>query len=225
MWRYSQGAKLNRSTLTISRPAQNDGKRRKVSELLQGLTVGLPEDLLTFGDLRHAFGERAFGLLLLVFALPNCIPVLNSGFSLVTGLPVVFFALQLAIGQDEPYLPKWLRDRTFTRGHLAHFVVKAGPYLRWLESLIKPRLSAMVYGLGERLLGIVTLVLAVALTLPIPFGNLLPAIALAMLSLALIERDGLLVLVGYAVSVIAGAWILLLYLGAEELVTTIFHLG
>lgn len=226
-WPLSPLAQVrNRLPETDPSPSQDGEVRAKVSQLLHGLTVGQPHERITLGDLRHEFGERAFGLLLLVFTLPNCIPIPGiPGVSLVTGLPVVFFALQLAIGQEEPYLPAWIRDRSFTRGHLSHFVVKAGPHLRWLERLIKPRLAPIVSGPGERLLGVVTLLLAIALSLPIPLGNLLPAIAMAILSLALIERDGLLVLAGYALSAVAGVWLLLLFTGAEALIGAIFHFG
>jgi hypothetical protein len=199
-------------------------EKAKVSQILHGLTVGQPDERLTVADLQREFGDRAFGLLLLLFALPNCIPIPGiPGLSTITGLPVVFFALQLALGREYPYLPAWLRGQSFTRGQLAHLIVKAGPKLRWVEAMIRPRIAMAVNGAGERLLGIIVLVLAITLSLPIPLGNLLPAIALALLSLALVERDGLLVLVGYAASAIAGGWLLVLYLGAEELVRQIFH--
>ena len=42
----------------------------------------------------------------------------------------------------------------------------------------------------ERVIGAFYLVLAVILTLPIPLGNVLPALAISIIALGMIERDG-----------------------------------
>ena len=56
---------------------------------------------------------------------------------------------------------------------------------------------------GERLIGVGLLVLTVVLTLPIPFGNWLPAFAICIIGLAMVEKDGLAVLIGGAVGVVS----------------------
>jgi hypothetical protein len=53
---------------------------------------------------------------------------------------------------------------------------------------------------AERLLGLFFLALAIVIVLPIPFGNMLPAVAVFIISLGLIEADGLLVILGAIVA-------------------------
>ncbi len=63
----------------------------------------------------------------------------------------------------------------------------------------------MVVGPGERIIGVVALIHAVTLALPIPMGNLPQGIALILLALALIELDGLMAILGYLASIAAVA--------------------
>jgi hypothetical protein len=60
-------------------------------------------------------------------------------------------------------------------------------------------LTGLLSWTGERFIGVALLVLAIALTLPIPFGNWLPAFAIAIVGLALVEKDGVGALVGLGV--------------------------
>lgn len=75
----------------------------------------------------------------------------------------------------------------------------------------------LVTGLPERLLGLVALALALLLSLPVPMGNLLPGIALAVLSLSIVERDGLVALIGYVLAALAVAWVGLLLWGGKAM--------
>jgi hypothetical protein len=68
---------------------------------------------------------------------------------------------------------------------------------------LRPRLTPILSWTGERLIGFALLVLTVVLTLPIPFGNWLPAFAIAILGLAIAEKDGVAVLVGLVVGVVS----------------------
>ena len=52
----------------------------------------------------------------------------------------------------------------------------------------------------EYLVGLVCLLLAVVLVLPVPLGNMLPALAISLLALGIMERDGLWILAGLATS-------------------------
>ncbi len=49
----------------------------------------------------------------------------------------------------------------------------------------------MVSHSAEKLLGALALILAVVVTLPIPLGNMLPAFAICLIALGVLERDGL----------------------------------
>jgi hypothetical protein len=78
----------------------------------------------------------------------------------------------------------------------------------------------MVAGPGERIIGVVALIHAVTLALPIPMGNLPQGIALILLALALIELDGLMAILGYVASLAAVAWLTAVVLGLGKIATT-----
>jgi len=154
---------------------------------------------VSLGTLRDALGDRGFGVLLFIFALPNLVPVNIPLLSAVLGLPLVLLAAQLSYGRHKPWFPDWLEQQSFPRLGLAAVVGKALPSLERVERLLRPRLTVLLSWTGERLVGIAILILALVLTLPIPFANALPACAIAIFALAILEKDGLAVLVGLAV--------------------------
>lgn len=204
---------------------KTDGRRLRITHILRQLSEGDPADPITVEDISRRLGDRAFGILLLIFSLPNCLPLPGiPGLSFVTSLPVVFFAAQLAWGLPAPYVPRWLLNKNLKKGHLAKITTMSERYLHWIERGLKPRLIGVVSGLPERLLGVVALALALLLSLPVPLGNMLPALALAVLSLAIAERDGALALIGYVLSVFAVAWLGFLLWGGKTLLDKILSL-
>lgn len=196
--------------------------RETASEVLHRLTIGPADDRISFARIVDELGERGFGVLLIIFALPNCIPFPGvPGTSFITGLAILYISIQLILARDEPALPRWVGEKSFTRGQLARFVAKTNPLLRWLEKPVRPRLAPMVAGPGERAIGALGVVHAVTLALPIPMGNLPQGVALILLALALIELDGLMAIGGYLASLIAVAWVAAVLLGLGHLVTSL----
>jgi hypothetical protein len=197
--------------------------RETASQILHRLTIGKPEDRVTFGEMLDKLGERGFGLLLMLMAVPNLLPFPGvPGVSFVTGMAILYIALQLMLAKDEPALPAWIRAKSFTRGQLSRFIVKTNPFLRWLEKPIRPRWTPVVAGFGERLIGFVALIHAVTLALPIPMGNLPQAVALILFSLALLELDGLMAVLGYLASIAAFAWLTAVVLGLGKIAFAVF---
>lgn len=154
----------------------------------------------TIGDLANSLGERAFGALMFIFAVPNAIPM-PPGTSAILGLPLVILTWQVLVGRQTLWLPEVVRKRRISKEMLHTFVSKVTPIMTKLERVLKPRLGFIVSSdMAERLIGLVAFPLALILFLPIPFGNIPPALAIACLALGLAERDGLAVIVGYALS-------------------------
>lgn len=176
----------------------------RTSDLLIGMLSGSEKERLSIGEMIDSLGDRAFGVLILLCALPNCIPG-PPGLSTVTGLPIVIFSIQLILGSHRPWLPEFLRSRSFVRQDLLNLVRKAEPWLRRLERISRPRLGGLIHGPAERFAGAVILMLSFILVLPIPLGNLFPALAIAIIALALMEQDGLAVLVGYVGAILSTA--------------------
>lgn len=149
----------------------------------------------TLGALLDALDERAFGLLLLILALPCCIPFLY-GIPQVVSLPMAAIAFQVAQGRSHPWLPRQLRARRFDAAALSKTVGKLSRYIRWAERLATPRLTVLTEGVGLRIVGGFLLIPVASILTPIPGSNTAPGIGVAIASVGLLERDGLLVLAG-----------------------------
>ena len=125
---------------------------------------------------------------MLLFALPNVLPA-PPGLSGVLGLPLLYLSVQMMLGRV-PWLPGFIGDRAMPRDRFAQLVERLGPLLARAERLLRPRWSILVSHGAERVLGALCLVLAAVLALPIPFGNMLPAFAICLIALGILERDG-----------------------------------
>jgi hypothetical protein len=155
--------------------------------------------------------------------VPNLLPFPGvPGVSFVTGMAILFISIQLILAKDEPAFPAWVSRKSFSRAQLSKFIVKTNPLLRWLEKPIRPRLTPVVVGLGERMIGVVGVIHALTLALPIPMGNLPQAVALILLALALMELDGVMAILGYIASIAAVIWLALVVLGLSKIVLAVF---
>lgn len=149
---------------------------------------------ISIGDLLAALGDRAIGALLFIFAFPNVLPT-PPGTSAILGAPLLFLAAQLAFGL-QPWLPAIITKRSMSRDDFQTLIRRIGPWLARAEKLLKPRMSSLALPPMEYLIGLVCLLLAALLVLPIPLGNMLPALAISLIALGVLERDGLWVLAG-----------------------------
>jgi hypothetical protein len=171
--------------------------------MLQALADDDSRERISIGDLLAALGDRALAALLFVFAVPNVLPV-PPGTSTILGAPLVFLAAQLAFGR-QPWLPAFIADRTMTRADFAGLVRRISPWLARAERLLRPRAIALAQPPMEYLVGLVCLLLAVVLVLPVPLGNMLPALAISLLALGILAHDGLWILAGLLAAAVSAA--------------------
>lgn len=203
---------------------------RRLSDLLQAVldAPASPEERIYLGGLIDSFGNSAFGALIFIFALPVAVPIAIPGISALLGAPLLLLTWQLMRGRAQPWLPDVMRNRSFQRKDFRSIVGRILPWVRWLERLVRPRLSMLAIGRAERIVGALAFALALILFLPVPFGNTVPALAVAILALALLERDGIAILVGATVgftgiAIVSGV-ILALVQGAILLVRSVIQL-
>jgi hypothetical protein len=170
------------------------GRRLPLSQVLRNLAEGPGADRVSIGDLLAALGDRAVAALLFVFAVPNIVPT-PPGASTVLGAPLLFLAAQLMFGR-RPWLPAIVRRQSMSRDDYRKLAARITPWLERAERLLRPRGSFLALPPMEYLVGLVCLLLAIVLVLPIPLGNIPPAIAISLMALGILERDGLWVLAG-----------------------------
>ena len=174
----------------------------KLSELLTRIAADHPNERISVADIMARMDDRAFGALMFIFAVPNVLPT-PPGTSLILGAPLVFLALQLAVGRSSPWLPRIIAQRSLLLTDFASIVARVAPVMARAERLMQPRLTLLATRPFDQLMGVICFLMSIVLFLPIPLGNVLPATAICLFSLALLERDGLVYLGGVLMSVVS----------------------
>ncbi|MBB3277549.1 MULTISPECIES: exopolysaccharide biosynthesis protein [Pseudoxanthomonas] len=165
--------------------------------LLDDFALGDPNQVLQLGDLLSGFGQSAFGLLLFIGVLPAFIPIPGVG-GAIGGPLVILVGVQLLVGLSRLWLPGFIARRGPHRSALITFRSLLSPWLARLEKLIRPRLHAVLdHKLALSFTGLLLILLGLLLALPIPFTNYVFGVLLLLFALALLERDGALMLVAW----------------------------
>jgi hypothetical protein len=164
--------------------------------------TAIPGPRVTVGELLGHLEGRAVALLLLILALPMCIPNV-PGISTVFGFLMIAPALQLLLGRGRIWLPRGLLNASFDRESLRKAVCAAVPALRRVETLLKPRLAWATAAPFTAFFGAQALLLAIVLILPIAGGNWPPGISMAILALGLLQRDGVAAILSTVASVVS----------------------
>ena len=173
--------------------------------LLDGFAAGDPDEMLRLGDVLAGLSERSFGMLLFVSTIAAFIPIPGVG-GAVSGPLVILIGLQLLIGLRKPWLPGFLARRGPHRHAMARFRNLLSPWLARLERMVRPRTTVLLdHPVASAFTGLLLVLLGVLLSLPIPFTNFLFGALLLLFALALLERDGRLMAVAWALGAIAVA--------------------
>lgn len=170
--------------------------------------IGLVADLaavsgpegMTLREIRDRMDERAFGLMILILAIPCLVPALY-GVPQIVGIPILILAGQMLIGRVEPWLPQAVLNRRVPKAWLDRMADFAVKRMGWFERLARPRLAVFAHGWAERAAALFMII--ATLTIVLPMTNTVPSVALTLMSVGLIQRDGLFVVAGAAV---ATAW-------------------
>jgi hypothetical protein len=179
------------------------GQSRHFSDTLELIAKTVTSERVDLGTIAQLMGRRSIGALLLVLALPMALPIPAPGISVLFGLPLTLIPAQLFVGRRYVWLPARLARRSMSRHEFVAFIERGLPTLRRLERFIRPRIVWMACDWATVPIGLVCLVLAIIITLPVPLGHMLPGNAIVMLALGLLERDGLAVGFGLATATVA----------------------
>ena len=177
---------------------------------LDRLFAGPRDSLLTITAFLEGLETRSFPFIVSALVLPNCIPTGIPLLSTVTGIPMVLVVAQAYLGRSTPRLPDYIGRRNLQRGRLQDFLGRMRPHIERLEAGIHPRHPWWVTGMRLRMLHGAFSLMIVLLVLPIPLDNLFPAWAILFFCLALLERDGVMAMLGWALTLVTLAWTALL---------------
>ena len=186
-----------------------------ISQQLDALAKSAPSETVTLGWVLTQLHERAFGVFLLILALPCCIPFLY-GIPQVVSLPLMFVSGQILLGRRTPWLPEKLSARSVSKVGLQSLADRAGPWLRKLEAVSRPRLSALSRAPLDRFVGLALVLFSASILVPLPGTNSVPGVAVVIVAMGLLQRDGLLILFGMITGTV---WIATLLIAGATVVS------
>ena len=168
-----------------------DTRPLPLSQRLMQIVAEEGPDRLSFSDLALQLHARAWGGLLVIFAAINVIP-LPPGVNIFFAIPLMIVSAQMVFGRATPWFPARIDRRGVTRDELRRLVAKMEWIERRVERLFKPRLAGFTGQTATRLIGAACFILAIFAMLPVV--HVAPAAVIVLFGLALIYRDGALVI-------------------------------
>ena len=168
-----------------------------ISRIVAEVALRCPGDEISLAEMAEAFGDRAFGLLILLLCLPSLLPLMASVF----GTPMLILGVQMGMGRRVPKLPAFLARRTIKRTDLLRLSGASSKWLRHIEQYVKPRPGVFTSPIGDRVFGWLTAYVALMLILPGPGTNGPPAFGNIVMALGLVEHDSRTVGIGMALTV------------------------
>jgi hypothetical protein len=108
----------------------------------------------------------------------------------------------MTLGMQAPWLPSWIEKKSIKRLYLEKIVAKANPWLKKIENRMQPRMTYISVHTWERIIGIFSFVFALSIALPLPLTNFAPGWGILVMSLGLLNRDGVTILIGMIIGTI-----------------------
>src|SRR5690606_2332047 len=208
----------------VSTPPPDEG--RTFSDVLERLGQDRPDqgesDKLSLREMVEAFGERGFGAVILMLALMALFPWPPGG-KAVFSVPIILIAAELALQRDRVWLPRWLLKLSVSRAAYRTAVEKVLPRLRRVERLTRPRWPALTGEAADIGIGVICILLALMMALPVPFGDALPGLTLALFGLGIIQRDGAFILAGMFGTAVCGVYLALVWTTVVAVVSGVAH--
>lgn len=182
-------------------PADKGERKETLTEALKRLEQAGEGEQLSVADMVQSVSDRGFGPLILLPALITFLPTGGiPGVPAIAAIIIVIVSTQMLLGWSDPWLPKRLMRLTVERERFVGLLRKSHVVTERVDKVIRPRLQWVVSSKGSRLIGFMTILVALSMipTGLIPFLTALPSGFLVMLSVGLVARDGVLVLVSTA---------------------------
>ncbi len=171
-------------------------------------------------------GDQGIAVILLMFSIPAIIPTPGIPAGLVFGTALALLSVQVMLGAERLWLPKRLSAMGVPRSLAERMATHGAPVLARLERQMRPRGKLLSQVLMKPVLGLVIFMMAVLIALPIPFGNMLPGLAVLITALGMAQRDSLAIGAGLLVAILAatvsaailagGWWLIADWIGMER---------
>ena len=161
---------------------------------------------VSVGDLMAHYGTRSFGPIFLLLGLLSVLAPLGGipGLPAAVGVVILLFSLQMVLGRKQIWLPGFVRDLSIEGRKIEKAEDKAGDQLKFIDRMITSRLRWATSGAAQYIAAALVSVMALIM-IPlelVPFAVAVPGTAISMVGLALLARDGALMLLAFALSAV-----------------------
>lgn len=194
----------------------------KVSSVFYKLGQKEQQGVTKISELIADFHENALVLTMLFFAIPLAIPLpYPPCFTTLMGLPLIILSIQMLLGLRQIFLPARINNYQISNITLMKVSKKFVPIITVVEKYLKPRFNFSNSIYCEQFIGLVSLLCSIVVAVPLPLTNAIPALGIAVMTIGLLNRDGLIILLGFFISIIglivaslaiAASWLSIKYL-------------
>ena len=173
-----------------------------ISRLVAEVAAQCCGERITLGEMGEAFGDRAFGLLILLLCLPGLLP----GMASVFGTPMLILGVQMGLGFRKPKLPAFLARQSLKRSDLLRLApgstTRVSRAIAKIERWVRPRPGPFTSPTADKVVGWLTAYAALMLILPGPGTNGPPAFGTIVMALGVVENDSKVVGIGMALTIL-----------------------
>lgn len=180
-------------------PIAGNHQHAPISRLIAEVVERFPGERITLGEMAEAFGDRAFGLLILMLCLPGLLP----GMASIFGTPMLILGVQMGLGFRKPKLPGFIGRQSLKRTDMMRLSSGSSNWLSRVERYVRPRPGPFTNNTADKVVGWLTAYAALMLILPGPGTNGPPAFGTIVMALGVVENDSKVVGIGILVTVLA----------------------
>jgi hypothetical protein len=194
---------------------RTQSSEQRLSEIFARTLDANADGVVVLGEVLDKAGDRGYGFLLILLAIPAFIPILPPGTSGVLGALMSIVALQMLFGLKQPWFPKRWRNKVLSPKVVQALQTRGVAMLRQIERVSHPRGRRLTRnGLILRLSALVVIALALVLSSPMPFMNTLPALGVLLIGVGLANHDLYFLSAGWGIGIVV---VLIVALGIEVL--------
>ncbi|HEX8325332.1 MAG TPA: exopolysaccharide biosynthesis protein [Tepidisphaeraceae bacterium] len=181
----------------LNAPVDADAQRRTLVQELEAVLAHADGRSIKVAEVVEVLKHRGPALVMLLLSLPFLIPIPSFGLSTPLGAAIMLYGARVMLRMPA-WVPGFIRNRTLSYAMLEKVIRVATNGGRKIEHLVKPRLKFMLWPAIDLPIGFSLMFCGffLGLPLPIPFTNAIPAVALILLLLGVIEQDGVCVILG-----------------------------
>ena len=182
----------------------------RMSAALASAQAAVREPAMSLRELLGLLGEQGLLVFCGVLAVPFLLPVTVPMMSTVLGLPMLFIGFAVMVSRV-PWLPDRLLNRSLSAATVRNILQKVRGWAERFEHLVRPRLLVMTGGRTINAVNGALVILAVVLLMAplplVPFVNTLPAVAVLLLCFGMAERDGVVIALGYFMTLVSSVYV------------------